>query len=105
MPVNFWFEYPIHRIDDKGYLGSMPAQGTTAAGKMKNSKSKSSEESEEEFRNAYDSCNISGEVTVHDMAAFMGVTDKTIYYRIGKMNGEFCLQKKKIIRVKDALTN
>ena len=35
-PVNFWFEYPIHRVDDKGILGAMPAQGTSEAGKMKN---------------------------------------------------------------------
>ncbi len=105
VPVNFWFEYPIHRIDDKGFLGNMPAQGTTAAGKMKNGCSKSTEAAEEEFRNAYDACNISGEVTVKDMAAFLGCCDKTIYGRIAKMNGEFCLQKKKILKVKDALAD
>ena len=26
-PLNFWFEYPIHRVDEEGILGSRPAQG------------------------------------------------------------------------------
>ena len=29
-PVNFWFEYPIHKVDDKGTLGAMPATGHSA---------------------------------------------------------------------------
>lgn len=91
IPVNFWFEYPIHRVDDKGILGAMPATGTAEAGKMKNGKSKSADQAAEEFRNAYNACNISGKVTIKDLTDYLGVTDKTIYARLKKMEGEFTL--------------
>lgn len=97
-PVNFWFEYPLHKIDAKGVLGEMPTQGTPEAGRLKNPKSKSSDEAATEFRTAYDACNMSGKVTVNDLADYMEVSDKTIYYRLKKMGDEFCLEKGEIKR-------
>lgn len=100
-PVNFWFEYPIHRLDDKDALEDMPAQGSMAAGKLKNPRSKSSDEADDEFRMAYEACNLGGDVTVQDMMKYLGVTDKTVYARIKKMDGEFVLKKGKIIHLED----
>ena len=99
-PVNFWFEYPIHKLDDKGTLDEMPAQGTWAAGRLKNPNSKTTDEAEIEFRQAYDACNIGGRVTVQDMMKYLEVTDKTIYARIKKMDGEFALKKGQIIHLR-----
>ena len=99
-PVNFWFDYPLHRIDDKGDLETMPAQGTLAAGRLKNSKCKSADEAANEFRTAYDACNIDGKVTVQNMMSYMEVSDKTIYSRLKKMSDEFVLKKGRIIRLK-----
>lgn len=98
-PVNFWFEYPLHKLDDKGTLEEMPAQGTWAAGRIRNPNSKTTDEAETEFRQAYDACNIGGKVTVQDMMKYLEVTDKTIYARIKKMNGEFVLKKGQIIHL------
>ncbi len=98
-PVNFWFEYPLHKIDDNGTLEAMPAQGSFAAGKVKNQQSKSTDEADNEFRMAYDACNMSGKVTVQDMMKYLGVTDKTIYARIKKMGGEFVLKKGEIVHL------
>ena len=98
-PVNFWFEYPLHKIDDNGALETMPAQGTLAAGRIKNTRSKTSDEAADEFRMAYDACNVSGKVTVPDMMKYLEVSDKTIYSRIKKMEGEFVLKKGLIIRL------
>ena len=92
-PVNFWFEYPLHRIDTGGELGSMPAQGTPQAGRVKNGKNKSPEEAASEFRNAYNVLALDGSVTVADLAAYMEISDKTIYARLKKMGGEFVLEK------------
>ncbi|SFA71234.1 AAA family ATPase [Selenomonas ruminantium] len=97
-PVNFWFEYPIHCMDKGGYLDEMPAQGSFAAGRMKNSHSKTADECAEEFRNAYQALNLDGKVTVQDMMEYLNVTDKTIYARLKKMGGEFSLKKGRIIR-------
>ena len=97
-PVNFWFDYPVHRIDRKGYLDEMPAQGSFAAGRLKNGRSKTADECAEEFRNAYQVLNLDGKVTVQDMMEYLNVTDKTIYARIKKLGGEFTLKKGRITR-------
>lgn len=95
-PVNFWFEYPIHRIDTAGILGGMPAQGTFEAGRLKNPKSKSADDAAEEFRNAYQVLSMDGSVSVQDMMDYMGVSDKTVYARIKKLGGEYTLKKGRI---------
>lgn len=99
-PVNFWFEYPLHRIDTAGTLGAMPAQGTPKAAKVNNAKTKSPEAAADEFRTAYNALNVDGKVTVSDMAEYLDVIDKTIYARIRKMGGEFVLEKGVIRRVR-----
>ena len=95
-PVNFWFDYPIHRIDSVDALRSMPAQGTPAAGRSKNAHSKSAADAAEEFRTAYQVLNVNGSVSVQDMMDYFQVVDKTIYARIRKMGGEFRLEKGRI---------
>ncbi len=100
-PVNFWFDYPVHRVDAKGMLNEMPAQGTVKAGRIKNPRSKTADAAGDEFRTAYDALNMDGTVTVQDIAGYMGVIDKTIYARIKKMNGEFILEKGVIKKVKE----
>ena len=92
-PINFWFEYPIHKIDVKGTLGEMPAQGTPQAGRINNPRSKSSDNAAEEFRTAFAALDMDGKVTVKDMSEYMGVIDKTVYARLKKLDGEFTLDK------------
>lgn len=98
-PVNFWFEYPIHRVDTLGELGDMPAQGTPEAGKVRNGKNRSSEDAASEFRRAYDVLNLDGKVTVSDMADYLKCVDKTVYYRLKKMGDEFRLENGVISRI------
>ena len=99
-PVNFWFEYPIHKVDDKGTLGEMPAQGTPQAGRLNNPKSKSPDAAADEFRTAFAILDMDGKVTVKDMAEYMKVIDKTVYARLKKMGDEFTLDKGVITRTK-----
>ena len=98
-PVNFWFEYPIHRVDTCGELGAMPAQGTPQAGRVKNGRNRSPEEAAAEFRTAYSILALDGSVTVSDLADYMKVSDKTVYARLKKMDDEFVLDKGSIRRV------
>lgn len=97
-PVNFWFEYPIHKVDVNGSLGTMPAQGTLQAGRLRNPKCKSADSAADEFRTAFDALNMDGRVTVKDMAEYMGLIDKTIYSRLKKMGDEFSLDKGVIVK-------
>ena len=101
-PVDFWFEYPIHRLDNCNSLKSMPTQGSPEAGRMKNSHSKSSENAAEEFRNAFYVQAIDDSVSVQDMMSYLNISDKTVYARIKKMDGEFVLKKGRVYRAEDA---
>ncbi len=93
-PVNFWFEYPIHRLDLNTSLKEMPAQGSAEAGRLKNRFHKTSECAAEEFRTAFQIQNMDGTgVSVKDMAAHLGLAERTIRNRIERMKGEFVLEK------------
>ena len=65
---------------------------------MKNSHAKTAEACAEEFRNAYQALNMDGNVTVSDMMSYLNVSDKTVYARLKKMDGEFVLKKGRILR-------
>ena len=93
-PVDFWFEYPIHRLDSGEHLRKMPTQGSADAGLMKSKYHKKTEAAEEEFRTAYRAVNLDGKgATVEDMAAYLGLAERTIRDRIKKMKGEFTLNR------------
>ena len=95
-PINFWFKYPIHRLDTGEDLEELPTQGSPEAGRLKNGRYKTARMAEAEFRDAYCVNNVEGSVAVPDLAKYMDVTDQTIYTRIRKMNGEFILHKGRV---------
>ena len=101
IPVNFWFEYPIHRIDAGNSLRTMPAQGSQGAGRIKNTHSKTAAVATEEFRTAFQILNVDRSVSVQDMMDYFKITDKTVYARIKKSGGEFRLEKGRIYLVGD----
>ena len=83
----------------------MPAQGSWAAGKLKNPKCKTAESAAQEFRRAFDiQCMGADSVSVQDMMEHLGITDKTVYARLKKMNGEFTLKKGRIYHNDQAQT-
>ncbi len=100
-PVNFWFEYPIHRLDSSDTLKELPMQGSFEAGRMKNSRCKSTETANSEFRNAFYTQAIDGSVSVQDMMNYLGISDKTVYARLKKMGGEFVLKRGRICRAEE----
>jgi hypothetical protein len=98
VPVNFWFEYPIHRVDTNENLKPMPIQGSLDAGRLKSKYHKTTENAEQEFRKAFMAVNLDGTgATVEDMAAYLGLAARTIRDRIKKMNGEFTLDNGRVL--------
>ena len=90
-PVNFWFRYPLHYVEQNEELAKMPTQGSPEAGRMKNKKSKTSEKAAEDFRKAYWALyeQDKKEPTVAEMAEYLHVKEKTVYYRAKIMGNEF----------------
>ena len=94
-PINFWFEFPVHRLDDET-LHTLPSQGSAEAGRLRNKKYRTPEEALDALRCAWESASggsEDGTVTVEDLTKLTGLSDKTIYRRLKKTNGEFTLDK------------
>ncbi len=93
-PVNLWFRYPVHEVDDVGVLGDIqPEDGYTPRTTWKKNfgKKKSPEEREEDRKavveSAFGACDMGSGVTLKDLAEYMGVAEKTARRRIKEHGG------------------
>ena len=84
-PVNVWFQYPLHKLDDTGTLANMLPEGADQSAK------RNKVDRAEQLRNAYEACRAYGNVTVADLHERLNLSEKTIYERIKNSNGEFYL--------------
>ena len=98
-PVNAWFDWPIHRLDEDGVL-----KDATAEGDMKDLSQRSAEKrmTKAEARRAdidfaiADKLLKGQEVTLKDLAAEFGATEKTIRADIPKLEGHYRIEDGKI---------
>lgn len=97
-PLNLWFDYPIHRIDDIGVLKDAAVDGElnskNSPYKKNFEKKRSPEERKKEadvaLETAFSGVSENGKTTLKDLAEYMGVTEKTVRNRI-KSHGGFWL--------------
>lgn len=98
-PVNLWFDYPIHRIDDIGILKDIRTDEEKPPYKKNFGKKKTAEELKEErkkaLETAFDAQNLDGEVTVKDLMEFTGKSEDTIRRHI-KEHGGFWIDGGKV---------
>lgn len=98
-PVEFWFRYPLHVLDECGALKELPSVGTMEAGKI-SSGNRTHEQCAEQIRTAYDMENMDGNgVSVKDLAAHLGIAERTVRDRLKKMPDEFKLFQGMVIRL------
>ena len=90
-PVNFWFEYPIHKLDDKGILTKHYAEGDPKANLEKSGKRKQTPESrKDEFDAAFEiNKNEDNTCLVSVLAEYLGVTDRTIRKRVQEFEDNY----------------
>ena len=100
-PVNLWFDYPVHHVDNIGVLADVEPDGDVPLWKKAQEKRKppgdKRKERKEAIETAYSACTIDGDVTVEAMAEYMGVTEKTVRNRI-KEHGDFWIDEGKVGR-------
>jgi RecA-family ATPase len=79
-PVNFWFEYPIHRLDTTGELARLGAEGSPIANLTKSGNYSTPESRHASVDNAYDALctdeNI--QITVKDIAEYLDISSRTV---------------------------
>ncbi|MBY9082362.1 AAA family ATPase [Paenibacillus sp. HN-1] len=94
-PVNMWFAYPVHRVDDVGSLKDIDPEGESfkppwqkATSKRKEKAGEERRSKADEFEAAVNNCLMGSAPTKKDVAEYMGVSEKTVA-RYMKEHGGF----------------
>lgn len=77
-PVDFWFDYPLHRLDATGELASAPVEGSRESNLAKSPKRTGAAERRKALDEAYDSLSGGGPVEVEMLAGRMDVSAATV---------------------------
>lgn len=90
-PVDLWFDYPAHHLDDSGALADAQPETEVPPWQKNFGKKKSPEERKKErkaeLEKAFEACDTDEPVTIKDMAGFIGVTEKTVRNRLKEHGG------------------
>lgn len=90
-PANFWFDYPVHKVDTSGVLKDADSDGDKPPWKKAMSGRKSKQDKKKERKEAlelaYTACVFDGDVTVQSLAEYMDLTEKTVRSRIKEHGG------------------
>ena len=82
VPLDFWFEYPLHRVDTLGLLRDAAPEGSSEANLGKSPKRTSPDERLESLRTGCQVCAVGGETSVKDLADYLECTERTVRNRI-----------------------
>lgn len=85
-PVNMWFQYPIHKVDDVGSLKDIEPEGEAPAWQKATNKRKDKAKQErrskaEEFEVVVNNCNFGEPPTVKDVVEWYSSTGKEVAER------------------------
>ena len=92
-PVNLWFKYPVHNIDNIGVLKDIAVDDGMPTWKKNFAERKT--ERKNSLETAFEACGIDDKVTVKSMAEYMGVSEKTVRRRL-KEHGGFWIDEGQI---------
>jgi RecA-family ATPase len=103
IPVNFWFEYPIHRIDTTGELEAAYAEGSPMGNLTKSRKYTTPEERKASVDSAYRALSMSEgtRIKVKDIAEYIGVSVRCARDRIKELEDEYAIDNGIVFRIGD----
>ena len=88
-PVNFWFEYPIHREDDTDQLHNAFAEGSPMGNLSKSRKYTRAEDRRASIETAFQVLSMSPPVTVQSIADYLELTNRCVRDRLNEMKEDF----------------
>ena len=88
-PVNFWFEYPIHRVDDTDQLHNAFAEGSPMGNLSKSRKYTRAEDRRASIETAFQVLSVSPPVTVQAIADYLELTNRCVRDRLNEMKEDF----------------
>lgn len=82
-PINLWFKYPVHVIDDSDILKDIDTQNSKGSPWQKNfNKRKSKQENKKDrqvsLEGAFEYCNNDGKSSLKDLSEYLGKSEKTV---------------------------
>ncbi len=91
-PLNVWFRYPTHELDDTGTLQDLQPEADRAPWQKAMDKRKTKEDKAEErkvaLEVAFEACNMDGDgATIKELMEYMGVSNSTVWRRIKDHGG------------------
>lgn len=93
-PLNLWFDYPIHTIDDTDVLKDISTDDINSKNSPfkknfgnKKSKKQRSEERKEALEIAFSAINQDGKTTVSELAEYLGKSEKTVRNHLEEHSG------------------
>ena len=92
-PLNLWFEYPVHRFDTSGKLKGVELEdGYSKSFNKKKTNKERKADRDKSLETAFDACSVDGDVTIKDIANYLGKTERTVRSNIDA-NDEFYIKK------------
>lgn len=89
-PINLWFDYPVHLVDNTGGLKDIDPEGAVQAWKGNFKKKKSPDEAKKErqasLQSAFEAASFGGVPTTKSMAEYLGRDTKTVLRYIKEGN-------------------
>ena len=101
-PVNLWFDYPVHKMDECGALKDIqpedekPAWQRGSSGNKKNAQNRK-EDRKRALQEAVEGCNFGETPSVYDVAEYLGVSERTVRDRI-KEHGGYVIKDGNVIK-------
>ena len=98
-PVNLWFDYPIHRLDETGELAKLHPEGSAESNLSKSSKRTSADTRRSDLDKAFDGCCVNGAARLKDMAEYLQKNERTLRRHIvEEFADDYTLQNGIVIR-------
>lgn len=92
-PRDFWFDYPIHRVDTAGTLADMGAAGSDAAARAANPKQTSKAKRRSDLETAFNILQENGCVSRIDLAEYLQLNERTITNWVKEFHDEYEIKK------------
>ena len=101
-PVNFWFEYPIHRVEESNKLDKNYVDGDPRANLTKSYKRNQTTESrKEEFDKAFEANKKKdGTCLAFVLSEYLGIAERTVRDRVKEFSDEYVTKKGIVSRKK-----
>lgn len=106
-PVDMWFEYPTHNVDDSGILKQVQPESESAPWQKKGSK-KNQDNKEERKRQRMESLEVTfdelaedGKISIEALAEGLGLKDRATRDRV-KEHPDFKIEQGLVVEIEDA---